>query len=48
LFGARGEGKQDVLLKYNVIFIAVLDGVAAYANNSNIEIILIFDNCGGQ
>jgi hypothetical protein len=31
-----------------IMFIAVPDEVAVSANNSNIEIILCSDNCGGQ
>ena len=45
-----GEGKQEVLLKQYkyIMLIAVLDGVATFANNSNIVINVYSHNCGGQ
>ena len=43
-----GEGKQEVLLKWFIVLIAVLDGVAACANSGYIEITFYSDNCGGK
>ena len=45
---AGGEGKQEVVLKWYIVLIAVLHGVAACANSSNIEVTFSSGNCGGQ
>ena len=42
------EGKQEVLLKWYIVLIAVLDVVAACANSGNVEINFYSDNCGGK
>ena len=48
LFMVWGEGKEEVLLKWYIVLIAVLDGVAAFTNSSNIEINFYSSNCGGK
>jgi len=45
---AWSDWKQEVLLKWFIVLIAVLDGVAACVNSSYIEMCLYFDNCDGQ
>jgi hypothetical protein len=41
LFVAWGEGKQEGLLKWYIKLIAVIDDVAASANNNNLDILLL-------
>jgi len=48
LFVAWGEGKKEVLLKYYIILISLLDGVAASSDSSNLETSLYSGNCGGK
>jgi len=60
LFVAWGEGKQEVLLEWHIVLIALLDVVAACDNSSNIEmywmcwqlvltaVILKCNGCGGS
>ena len=43
---AWSEGTQEVLLKWYIVLIAVLDVVAACGNSSNVEITFYSDNCG--
>jgi len=45
---AWGEGKQEDMLKWYIVLIAVLDGVAACANSGNVEILMYSINCGGK
>ena len=44
LYVACGEGKQEVLLKHDIKLTAVIDEVAASANNNNLEINIIIIN----
>jgi hypothetical protein len=48
LFVAWGEGTEEVILKYYIMIIAGLVGVAACADSGNVEINFYSDNCGGQ
>jgi hypothetical protein len=41
LFVAWGEGKLEVLLKWYINLIAVIDDVAASAKNNNLDILLL-------